>query len=311
MKKFSLALVFALCCINIAQSQEIFEKMEYPYEVKKTTLKNGETMAYIDVGTGKETLVFIHGLGSYLPAWKHNIEELKKDYRCIAVDLIGYGKSSKPQDTYYLKDQSQFVGELLQKLKIKNYSLVGHSMGGQIAMHHALEFDKKVKSLVLVAPAGIETFTEAQKVFFRNIPPSSVMASDEQAIRKNFIANFHNFPTEAEFMISDRIAMKEDPQFERYAQMVVNGIKGMVDQEVFDQLPKLGIPALVMIGEKDTLIPNQMMNPGLSQQGILDLAQKQIKQVDTHLIPDAGHMLMFEKSAEVNKLIDSFIKNQP
>jgi len=310
MKKLILAIAFVTCWISFARGQEIFEKIDYPYEVKKLTLKNGETMAYIDEGSGKETLVFIHGLGSYLPAWKKNIESLKKDYRCIAVDLIGYGKSSKPEDNYYLKDQSQFVGELLKNLKVKNYSLVGHSMGGQIAIHHASDFHKNVNSLILVAPAGIETFTEAQKAIFRSIPPASMMASDSKAIQENLKANFYNFPEEAEFMISDRIAMKEDPQFGLYAQMVVNGIKGMVDQEVFDLMSGIKVSTLVMMGEEDKLIPNLMMNPGLDQQGILDLANEKIKHAETHLVPAAGHMLMFEKADEVNKLIDTFLKNQ-
>lgn len=309
MKNLILALSFTLCWICSAEAQEIFQELDYPYEVKNIALKGGETMAYIDEGSGKETLVFIHGLGSYLPAWKKNIEELKKNHRCIAIDLIGYGKSSKPKESFNLKDQSQFIGELLRKLNVQNYNLVGHSMGGQISIHHALDFKKNVNTLILVAPAGIETFTAAQKTLFRNIPPASMMVSDEKAIRKNLEANFYNFPEEAEFMISDRIAMKEDPQFELYARAVVNGIKGMVDQEVFDQLGELTIPTLVLMGQEDALIPNRMMNPELNQQRILDIAKEQINHAETHIIPAAGHMLMFEKADEVNNLIDSFVKN--
>ncbi|MEL7003593.1 MAG: alpha/beta fold hydrolase, partial [Bacteroidota bacterium] len=71
------------------------DDLQYPFDVKKVEVREGVQMAYMDVGSGTETILFIHGLGSYAPAWKKNIEGLSKQYRCIAVDLPGYGKSSK------------------------------------------------------------------------------------------------------------------------------------------------------------------------------------------------------------------------
>ncbi|MBZ0243550.1 MAG: alpha/beta hydrolase, partial [Bacteroidales bacterium] len=68
-----------------------FDDIPYPFELHKVQLSNEVNLAYVDEGTGKETIIFIHGLGSYLPAWKKNIEVLRNDYRCIAIDLPGYG----------------------------------------------------------------------------------------------------------------------------------------------------------------------------------------------------------------------------
>ncbi len=72
-----------------------YDELQYPFDVKKITLNDGRVMAYMDEGSSKEVIIFIHGLGSYSPAWMKNIAELKNTYRCIAVDLPGYGKSSK------------------------------------------------------------------------------------------------------------------------------------------------------------------------------------------------------------------------
>ncbi|MDO8897890.1 MAG: alpha/beta fold hydrolase [Bacteroidales bacterium] len=72
-----------------------FDEIPYPFDVKKVQIDENTEIAYIDEGSGKETIIFIHGLGSYLPAWKKNIEGLSSDFRCIAIDLPGYGKSSK------------------------------------------------------------------------------------------------------------------------------------------------------------------------------------------------------------------------
>ena len=71
------------------------DELKYDYTVKYAELSNSIKLAYIDEGKGPETILMIHGLGSYLPAWKKNIGELSKTYRVIAIDLPGYGKSSK------------------------------------------------------------------------------------------------------------------------------------------------------------------------------------------------------------------------
>jgi len=308
MKKY--ILFFLLITVTgFAQGQDIFESLQYPYEVRHVKLENGESMAYVDEGQGA-VVVMVHGLGSYLPAWKKNIEDLKSDFRCIAVDLIGYGKSSKPEETFTLTEQSAMIAELLEKLDISHYHIMGHSMGGQIGIHHALQYKDRVDKLVLIAPAGIETFTDMQRNIFRGMQPEFIMVSDAAAIETNFKANFHDFPQQAEFMIHDRIQMKEDPQFKQYAGAVVAGIHGMVDELVYEKLEELDLPTLVLFGTEDNLIPNRTFNPDLSTEDVWRRAKEKIPNSQGALIPGAGHMLMFEKPQEVNRHLLKFLKNK-
>lgn len=292
---------------GFAKGQEVFESLQYPYEVRHINLENGLSMAYVDEGEG-EVLVMVHGLGSYLPAWKKNIGTLKADFRCIAVDLIGYGKSSKPEETFSLTEQSAMIAELLEKLEIPRYHLMGHSMGGQISIHHAKQYADRVDKLILVAPAGIETFTDMQRNIFRGMQPQFIMMSDAAAIEANLKANFHRFPEEASFMIQDRKLIMNDPQFEHYARAVTAGIHGMVDQLVYDKLEELDTPTLVLFGKEDNLIPNKTFNPDLTTADILQRAKEKIPNSHVALIPEAGHMLMFEKPGEVNRQIHDFLK---
>ncbi|MGY6522895.1 MAG: alpha/beta fold hydrolase [Mongoliitalea sp.] len=289
-----------------ANGQGIFEGVEYPYPVKKVNLSNGQKIAFMDEGEG-EVLIFIHGLGSYGPAWKKNVEELSKYYRCIAVDLLGYGKSSKPEETYLLKDQARVIQELVQNLGLSKVHLVGHSMGGQIAMHVGLAYPELVKSLILVAPAGIETFTDQQKAFFEMITPEAIAATSDQEIEANLKRNFYSYTDEAQFMIEDRIVIKNDPEFPRYASMVVNGIRGMVRQPLADLLESLQSPVLVLFGNNDDLIPNKLLNPHLTTQAVAASVEKLMPHAKVNLIPDAGHMLMFEQAKEVNRFIREFV----
>ncbi|EIM78073.1 alpha/beta hydrolase fold protein [Nitritalea halalkaliphila LW7] len=222
------------------------------------------------------------------------------------VDLLGYGKSSKPQAPFMLTDQADAVAELLRHLAIPRYTLVGHSMGGQIAMHLAHRHPEQVQRLVLLAPAGIERFTAEQVGVFELMQPAAVMAADADIILQNLQSNFHQFPEEARFMARDREKIKADPQFPLYAQAVVYGVKGMVREPVWEWIPKLQQEVLIIYGEEDALIPNRFFNPGLTITELLAEAKERFPRAQTVALPAAGHFIMWEKAEEVNQRIRSF-----
>ena len=291
------------------QAQEVFQRLSYPYEVKEILFQDGERMAFIDEGAGQEVLVFIHGENGYLPVWMKNIEELRESHRCIALDLIGYGKSSKPGETNMLTDHSAYIAELMDSLGINRYSLVGHAMGGQIAIHHSLTYSNRVHKLILIAPTGIETFNPTQQRMVTTLPSSSIVNTSQEAINANVRNWFFQYPEEAGFMITDRIAIAGDSQIETYAHAVASGIQGTIDEPVLDMLGEIPVPTLVLFGAEDLVIPNDMYNPDLDQQQLLNKAQEKIPNAETHLIPAGGHLVMFEQAAVVNSLILDFMKN--
>jgi pimeloyl-ACP methyl ester carboxylesterase len=307
MKK-SISLTFLLIFIfNALPAQEVFQRLSYPYEVRQVGLHDGEQMAFVDVGAGPEVLVFIHGEESYLPAWMKNIDELSREYRCIAVDLIGYGKSSKPMETNLLLDHSEYIAELMDSLSIHRYNLIGHAMGGQIAIHHSLTYPNRVRKLVLIAPTGIEKFEGAQSTMVKTLPSSSIINTTQEAIIAQIRNYFFQFPEEAGFMITDRIAMAGDPQIDAYAYAVTGGIIGIIDQPVSGLLGNIQAPTMVLIGAEDRVIPNSMYNPDLTQEMILEKVHQSMPNVETHLIPAGGHMVMFERYDVVNALIRDFM----
>ena len=125
---------------------ESFVDLDYPFETHWVNLPGGERIAYVDEGKGDVTMILIHGLGSYLPAWKMNIPELSKNYRVIAIDLPGYGKSSKAPHSGMMTYYARVVKEFIEELQLVKVVLGGHSMGGQISMVTALhypELDRK------------------------------------------------------------------------------------------------------------------------------------------------------------------------
>lgn len=283
-------------------------EIEYPYQVKHAILSDGRQLAYVDEGQGSETIIFIHGLGSYLPAWKKNIEGLKDHFRCIAIDLPGYGHSSKEPHSGMMSFYAEIVVDLMNQLGLESAVLAGHSMGGQISMVTAMKHPERVKRLILSAPAGFEQFTEGQKQWFRNVMTlRGVKLTRVEDIVSNLAYNFYELPADAEFMITDRIAMRSADDFDAYCYAVVRSVSGMVDEPVIDHLDKITQPTLILFGENDNLIPNRFLNPGPT----VDIARVGAGKIATSklvMLPKTGHFLQFENYQRFNEEVISFLK---
>lgn len=306
----AILLLFLLASCGVQQDIPALQRMddlEYPFPTKKITLSGGIQIAYADEGTGAQTILFIHGLGSYLPAWKKNVEALRNQYRCIAIDLPGYGKSSKGKYPGSMPFYAGLIAEMIDSLGLDNLTLAGHSMGGQIAITCALAFPNKVDGLILVAPAGFETFTKGQKQWFREvITADGVRLTPVEAIKTNLAYNFYDLPEDAEFMIHDRIAMRDASDFNWYCYIIPQNVQGMVDDPVYDFLPEIKQPTLVLFGENDNLIPNRFLNGGPTRTYAEDGASR-IPGARLELIPKAGHFVQFERAEQVNDLIRQFM----
>jgi pimeloyl-ACP methyl ester carboxylesterase len=107
-------------------------------------------------------ILFIHGLGASSLAWRDIPEALSNYFHTIAVDLIGFGLSHKPEkaDYYTIKGFSKFVADFLETIGIKEeergkVSIVGHSLGGYIAAQFAIEKKEMIEKLVLIDSSGL------------------------------------------------------------------------------------------------------------------------------------------------------------
>ncbi|WP_160328142.1 alpha/beta fold hydrolase [Solirubrum puertoriconensis] len=282
-----------------------------PYSWPERTVKLADSLevAYVDAGKGPTTLLFIHGLSSYVRAWERSIPELSQSARCIAVDLPGYGKSSKGAYPATMAFYADVVHQFIQKLKLKNVVLVGHSMGGQIGVTAALQYPRDIQKLVLTSPAGFETFTDAEKQTLRNFyTVQSIVSTPEAQVRQNHKYNFYQMPAEVELWIQERLAMMQCEDFPRYAQTVVNSMSGMLDGPVFERLGQVQQPTLVVFGADDFLIPNRALHPTLNTALVAEAGAKQLPHATLTMLPQAGHFAHFEKAAEFNKLVQEFVK---
>jgi pimeloyl-ACP methyl ester carboxylesterase len=126
--------------------------------------------AYLEQGQGKETIVFLHGFLGEASNWLPMIRHLP-DVRCIAIDLLGFGASAKPDLRYTIWHQVAFVEQVITALQLEQFWLVGHSYGGWTAAAYGIAAAtgqlglapdgrsfcpaSRLQGLGLVAPAGI------------------------------------------------------------------------------------------------------------------------------------------------------------
>src|SRR5665811_157096 len=120
----------------------------------RTAMLNGHEFSYSDSGDGP-ALLFIHGLTSSQRNWAHLVDALNKDHRVVAPDLFGHGASAKPMGDYSLGSHAATLRDLLDQLGIARVILVGHSLGGGIAMQFCYLFPERVERLVLVSSGGL------------------------------------------------------------------------------------------------------------------------------------------------------------
>ncbi|HUT67541.1 MAG TPA: alpha/beta fold hydrolase [Dehalococcoidales bacterium] len=116
----------------------------------KTINIDGLDVHYYTAGQG-EPLVVIHGGGGDARTWWDNITELSKKYTVYAPDLPGYGGSQPLDGKYFIPELSEFIEKFAVKLGLEKFNLVGHSLGGGVALNYALRSSHRIKKLVLVS----------------------------------------------------------------------------------------------------------------------------------------------------------------
>lgn len=140
-----LILIFMSLTIN---AQKWLDTTLYPFTHQYIQLEHGK-MHYVDEGEG-EVILFIHGTPTWSFLYRDFIKDLSKNYRCIAIDHIGFGLSDKPE-TFDGTPQSHSknLSEFINRLNLKNITLVVHDFGGPIGLSSAIKNHQRIKQCVV------------------------------------------------------------------------------------------------------------------------------------------------------------------
>ncbi|MCB9523060.1 MAG: alpha/beta fold hydrolase [Myxococcales bacterium] len=282
-----------------------FDQLSRPGLMGEAEIAGHKTVVY-QAGLG-DPVLFLHGLGEHAGYWNANLPDiLAAEHQVIVPDLMGHGRSAKPPGEHYgMTAQARRLVALLDHLGVeKPVTVVGHSMGGQIALTLALAWPERVKALVLLAPAGIETFTKGEARWLKQVSTvAAFKARDEQQLREHYKKNvFGKWTKDAEHHLEERVRVKRAADFDAYLHAVVASIHGMLDEHVADRLASLQIPVTVVFGAQDGLIPNPILH-GDDPESVADKARRLLPRAKVVVLPGLGHMLQVEDPAAINGLI--------
>ena len=119
-------------------------------EALKSVTRDGGTLRYLDTGSGEPALLFIHGWTCDHTHWRYQVPHFAKRHRVIAVDLRGHGESDKPDQDYTVDAFVDDIAWLLRELGVESPVVIGHSMGGTIAMNLARKHTGLVRAIVMI-----------------------------------------------------------------------------------------------------------------------------------------------------------------
>lgn len=241
-------------------------------------------MFFLSRGNGAPPIVAIHGVGGLGRYWGNQLVGLSRQVRFVAFDLPGHGRSSGATHTT-IAEGAQRVEALMDVLKLEQAVLLGHSMGGAIALSMALQQPERVRGLVLV---GTGARLRVQPAILDG------MYADWNATARR-ITEWSYAPGTSPLVLDPATAdlRDVDPQVVHSDYAACNA---------FDMTSEIGTieaPALVIVGEHDRMTP-----PAYAEHLARGLANATLE-----TIPNAGHMAMLEQPQAVNAAVGSFVAN--
>jgi pimeloyl-ACP methyl ester carboxylesterase len=267
--------------------------------------------AYLEQGKGGTPIVFLHGFLGDSSNWRPVMEHLP-DHRCIALDLLGFGESAKPELRYNVWHQVEFVQQCIAALGLENFYLVGHSYGGWTAAAYAIacttgklglperEMPPPLNALVglaLIAPAGIRDdqfvgrYSHLRPLLWES--PWVDLGLKAIAPISQWLGQQQSF----EEIMRVRQALLEQPVAKSFLRDRLRA-EDAVDT-VEQHLEQIKVPTLVIAAGKDDTIPLwhcQTYASGISQ------AQMQV-------FPNADHGLLQTGGAAIAKALLKLIED--
>ena len=123
------------------------DEKEYPFSHRFLDI-NGQQLHYLDEGQG-EVLLFVHGTPSWSFDFRYQIKALSEKYRCVALDHIGFGLSSKPEAyDYSTPNHARTLSKLIETLDLEDITLIIHDFGGVIGLDYAIKNPNNIKRMI-------------------------------------------------------------------------------------------------------------------------------------------------------------------
>ncbi len=296
------------------------ENWAYPYPVQMLQFEvegRPVRMAYMDVkpqNPNGQTVVLLHGKNFGADYWLPTLKAMSTyGFRVIAPDQIGFGKSSKPEMRYTFGMLAENTARLLDHLKVGRTTVIANSMGGMLGVHFARRYPERVVALVLENPLGLEDYVAS-------IPPQqtptlvNLEMAQTPASYRNFVKSY--FPTwkpEYERFVEQFARVQLSGDYPRYAHVSALTYQMIYDGPIYNELPQLKVPTLLIIGQSDRTVfgrrfaPPEVVRPMGNFPVLGRAAQQRIPGAVLKEFNGVGHVPHLEQPERFHAVILDFV----
>jgi pimeloyl-ACP methyl ester carboxylesterase len=249
-------------------------------------------------------VILVHGLGGFIENWGNNIGPLAENHRVYALDLKGFGRADKTPVLRDLDELITFIGDFMNAMNIDKASLIGNSLGGGLALSFAIQFPQRVNKLVLVDNAGMgkEVISSFKIISLPLVGEILARPSLKGTTRllKSIIFDASLVTDEVvkkAFIINTLPGAKRALLTTARAGIDIRGQRAKLTRQTLEGAAKIAVPTLIIWGRQDRIIPVAHAQ----------IAVKTIPGSRLQIFDSCGHMPMWEKPDEFNKLVMDFL----
>jgi pimeloyl-ACP methyl ester carboxylesterase len=254
----------------------------------------------------QQRVVFLHGLMAFSANWRKIASRIESEYQCLIYDQRGHGRSFKPEDGYSVDTLAEDLYRISEDLGWSRFHLVGHSMGGRVAMIFAHKYPEKVTTLC-IEDVGADVSLNAYKYYenMLNIVPTPFTSKDEMNdfFQNKFLKLFT--PSEApDVLVTFLQANQEekgdgsyDWRFSKNA--IIEIVKQGHVRDRWLEVSSFKMPVLLVRGENSHVLSADEFEKMLKVNPIITGAE----------IKGAGHWVHYEKYEEFTRLLLDFLRS--
>jgi pimeloyl-ACP methyl ester carboxylesterase len=237
-----------------------------------------------DPQKGHPPLIFIHGAGGNYLHWPAEIRRMEREH-VFALDLPGHGDSGKEGERT-IKGYVKHLVSWMDALELGSAVLIGHSMGGAIALTTALEMPERVSGLILVGTGGR-----------LRVSPMILELSDNAEMLNQAVEVIITWAF-SDKTPANLISLAQKRMAETHPDVLHGDFSACDEFDVMERLGELAMPVQIICGNEDQLTPVKYSR----------FLSESIPDARLDLVEDAGHMVMLEKPGEVLEIIQRFLE---
>jgi len=275
------------------------------FEDRYTKVGNVNTR-YWSAGKKGSTVILLHGVGCHVEFWERNIASLAREHRVFAVDIVGFGRTDKPEVVYTFQLMADFVLDFMKTMGIDKASLVGNSMGGGISMTVATQAPERVEKIVLVDPVGLgRGVSPVMRLMTLPVIGNVLTKPSRKGVVRQMQLCLYD-PSQASDDFIDRVAAigtlpGNQRSFLSLLRETSNmaGVKKGIVAYFSARLKRIKSPILVIWGRQDRILP---LADG-------EAAVQKMADVRLHVMDRAGHLPQIDKPEEFNATVLDFLSD--